>query len=117
MDEIEAFRHRFLGGGVVGIVLLSRQTGNTMALGCQLAQQYLLMAQTIGEELLIERTGLRFTVPKEPSSFQFFPPGADHRAAGEEGELAGGDQSQVNVLACTCFKSYVNAIAEQQGNI
>ena len=94
MDEIEALRHRYLGGGVVGFVLLTGQTGNAVALGFQLAQKYLLMAQTIGKKLLIERTGFGLALFKEPACFQFFLPGTDRRAAGEEGELAGGDQWQ-----------------------
>ena len=63
-----------------------------MALGLQLAQQHLLMAQAIGKQLLIQSTDLRLSALKQPADLQLFPPGSNDRAAGEEGELAWGDQ-------------------------
>ena len=40
-----------------------------MALGFQLAQQYLLMAKAISKKLLIERTGFGLALLEEPSYF------------------------------------------------
>ena len=68
--------------------------------GLQLVQQYLLVAQAIGKQLLIQGTDLRLSALKQPADLQLFPPGSDDRATGEEGELARGDQQQFVVPSC-----------------
>ena len=84
VDEIKAISHRGLGGGLVRAVLLAGQPGNAMALGFQLGEQHLLMAQTISKQLLIQGAGIGLAPLKQAACFQFLPPRADHRAAGEE---------------------------------
>lgn len=88
VDEIKAIRQRSSGGGVVGLLLLAGQASDAIALGFQLGEQNLLMTQAIGEELLIERTGLGLVPRKQTACFQYFPPSADHRAAGKGRAIA-----------------------------
>ena len=56
MDEVKTDGHRSLGGGVIGFGLLAWQPGNAVAFFLQLGEQHLLVAQGIGEQLLIQLT-------------------------------------------------------------
>ena len=67
------------------------------------------MAQTIGKELLIERTGFGLDFLKETACFQFFPPGADHRTAAEQSKLV---SNQVLVQAAVSAVSQDNQIPQ-----
>jgi len=86
VDDIKALCHGHLGGGVVSLALHAGQPGNAIALGFQLGEQHLLMAETISKELQIQSFWLGFAPLKPATCFQLLPPGTDHRAAGEKAD-------------------------------
>ena len=94
MDELAAFPHGRQGVGVV--LLLGWAIGIHRLLpmdirpsGFQISQQHLLVLKPRSEEQLIEAGHIRALLSEELLGSQLLPPGPDHRAAAEQGQLGG----------------------------
>ena len=93
MDVVIARPHRLKGEAVVRFRDAPLQAFHRPLLSLQLLQQHRLMLVPLLVQQLIELGGSGALLRKQLLVLQLFPPGADHRAAAEQGQLGGGDQS------------------------
>ena len=91
VDELHPLSHRFTGGDLIGFGMSAWESGNAVACFSQLVEQHLLVAQTIGKQLLIQLTHRWLAACKQLLRLQLLPPGPDHGADAEQRQLAGGD--------------------------
>ena len=92
-DVVSAGTHGFEALFIVRGFLTAPQLRHALVIALEVINQHLLVLKTGIKQQLIQGLGFRAGGAPGISGMNLFPPGTNHRAAAEEGELGRGDQA------------------------